>query len=61
MDSEKDIVTMEDVRFLLLRVVFWIFFLCLVFWIHLDAKKETEIKKQTKEKNDRLPNSTEHP
>ena len=61
MESKKDIVTIEDIQFLLLRVVFWIFFMCLVFWIHFDAKKEKEIEKQTKENNDRLSNSTEHP
>ena len=61
MASPKEKVTTEDIQFLLLRTLFWLFFMVMVVFIHLDAKKENARKKQLKEQNDRLSNPTKHP
>jgi hypothetical protein len=47
---EDDNLTFQDVQFLFLRLLFWVFVVLLIFFIHYDAKKEQEIK-ETKNEN----------
>jgi hypothetical protein len=44
-----DNLTLQDVQFLFLRLLFWVFVVLLIFFIHQDAKKENEIKEIKKE------------
>jgi hypothetical protein len=46
---EDDNLTLQDVQFLFLRLLFWVVVLGLIFFIHQDAKKENEIKEIKKE------------
>ena len=45
----NDNLTLQDVQFLFLRLLFWVFVVLLIFFIHQDAKKENEIKEIKKE------------
>jgi hypothetical protein len=47
--KQDDNLTLQDVQFLFLRLLFWVVVLGLIFFIHQDAKKENEIKEIKKE------------
>jgi len=49
MKQSNDNLTISDVQFLFLRLIFWLFVLCLIFFIHHDAQKENEINEIKKE------------
>jgi len=42
--------TIDDFRFLLYRLIFWIVILSVVFYIHLDSQKQQEKKQQENDK-----------
>ncbi len=42
MKESNDNLTLSDVQFLFLRLIFWLFVLFLILFIHYDALKETE-------------------
>ena len=49
MKESNDNLTLSDVQFLFLRLIFWLFVLFLILFIHYDALKETETKIETEQ------------
>ena len=51
MKESNDNLTLSDVQFLFLRLIFWLFVLFLILFIHYDAlkEKETETKIETEQ------------
>jgi hypothetical protein len=45
--KKKDDLNIQDVQFLLLRLIFWAFVVLGMYYIHVDAKKQKENKLKT--------------